>query len=191
MLVAWLALATVLEARGALLFTQKTKCREFCFNCGCKLAALCREGWGTREVGHDYLLWRPRELNKLADYYANKCMNEKKSWQWTWEGAQRTRSVPSYHIFTDGGRRDNYTPSAAWVIFIIINGGFKIAGTGGGFLEGVDSFVAEATAVERALDHWASLRVTPAPTNNISPWPAIDFRYSTILTELKVTDQVD
>ena len=55
-------------------------------------------------------------------------------------------------------------------------------------LEGVDSFEAEATAVERALDHWASMRVTPAISNNITPWPAIDFRYSTILTELKVTE---
>ena len=115
-------------------------------------------------------------------------MDNKESWQWTWGGAQRIRSIPSYHIFTDGGRRDHYTSAAAWAIFIMINGGVKLAGAGGVFLVGVDSFMAEATAVERALEHWASMRVLSSDTVNHTPWPAVDLRYSTVFTELTDTD---
>ena len=48
--------------------------------------------------------------------------------------------------------------------------------------------MAEATAVEKALEHWASMRVISAESDNNIPWPAIDFRYSSIITELAVTD---
>ena len=106
------------------------------------LAGISMEGWINRETGHNYLLWRPREQNKLADYMANKAMNEKQSWQWTWPGVKQIRSVPSYQFFTDGGRRNESSASAAWVIFIIINGGFKLAGHGGHFLTTTDSFQA-------------------------------------------------
>ena len=56
-------------------------------------------------------------------------------------------------IFTDGGRRDDWTAVAAWAIFnIIINGGFKLAGTGALFLMDTDSVQAEVIAVEIALN---------------------------------------
>ena len=153
---------------------------------------LCRfveEGWSTREMGHDYLLWRPREQNTLADFFANISMDKKESWQWTWPGAKHIRSVPSYQLFTDGGRRDDETASAAWAIFIIIKGGFKLAGTGALFLTETDSFQAEVIAVELALKHWSSMRISL--TENVSheqPWPNIDLRFSNILSPITSTE---
>ena len=41
------------------------------------------KGWTTRDHHRDFALWRPREWNQLADYYANYCMNTKCTWQKT------------------------------------------------------------------------------------------------------------
>ena len=152
------------------------------------LAGISMEGWTTRETGHNYLLWRPRKQNKLADYMANKAMNGKQSWQWTWPGVKQIRSVPSYQVFTDGGRRNESSASAAWVISIIINGGFKLAGHGGHFHTNTDSFQAEALAVEMALKHWATLRISASEFScPVKPWPNNNPKFSTILTRLACT----
>ena len=96
---------------------------------------------------------------------------------------KQIRSVPSYQLFTDGGRRNESSASAAWVIFIIINGGFKLAGHGGHFLTNTDSFQAEALAVEMALKHQATLRVAVGDFScPAKPWPNINLKFSTILT---------
>ena len=94
------------------------------------LSDIVRNGWDIREHSHDFIPWRPRKLNILADYFANKSMNNKSTWQWTWPGIINIRSSPSFQIFTHGGRRDDDTASAAWAIFIIINGGLKLAENG-------------------------------------------------------------
>ena len=62
-------------------------------------------GWETRAPDIDYIEWRPRELNKLADYYANLCMERKETWQYTDEVAYRLKDF-SIQAFTDGGKRD-------------------------------------------------------------------------------------
>lgn len=139
------------------------------------LAGISLEGWITRGEGHHFMPWRPREQNKLADYMANRAMNTRESWQWTWPGVKRIRFVPSYQIFTDGGIRNQSSASAAWVICIIINGGFKLAGHGGQFLTNTDSLQAETIAVDMALKHWAALRVFETEFSGPAhPWPNID-----------------
>ena len=35
------------------------------------LSDIVSDGWDTREASHDYILWRPRELNTIADYFAS------------------------------------------------------------------------------------------------------------------------
>ena len=80
-------------------------------------------------------------------------MDGKSTWQWKCPNLVNIRSPLSFQIFTDGGRRDSSTASAAWVIFIIIKGGFKLVGHGAKFVHGIDSFSSEALAVELALKH--------------------------------------
>ena len=87
------------------------------------------------------------------------------------------------YLFTDGGRRNQSSASAAWVSFIIINGCFKLAGHGGHFLTNTDSFQTETIAVEMALKHWATLRVSETEFSSpVKPWPNINLNFSIILT---------
>ena len=83
--------------------------------------------WVTREDPHPYFLWRPRDFNISAYFFATKSLNDKSSLQWTWPGLKNIRFHPGFQFFTDGGKRDDVTASVAWVISIIIYGGFKLA----------------------------------------------------------------
>ena len=55
-------------------------------------------GWTTRDHHRDFTTWRPREWNKLADYYANDCMNKKCTWQQT-DKAAYTNKTYSFQAF--------------------------------------------------------------------------------------------
>ena len=59
----------------------------------------------------------------------------------------------AFRFFTDGGRRNDATASAAWAIFIIIRCGFKLIGYGSRYLHALDSFRTETLAIEAALFH--------------------------------------
>ena len=109
-------------------------------------------GWSTRDYHRDFVMWRPRELNKLADFYANKSMNLKYTWRDTYDSAYVNRSI-SFHAFSDGGKRDEGHAAAAWVIFAVANGNCKEIGNGAISLTNKDSFQTETLAMEYAILH--------------------------------------
>ena len=122
------------------------------------LGNIVEHGWQTRDVRHDYILWRPRELNTLADYLANVAMDRSNSSEWTWDRVQHIKPPYSLQIFTDGGRRNDASASAAWAIFTMRKDEFKLVGTGNYFMHAPDSFRTEALAIEAALSHLSRIR---------------------------------
>ena len=49
------------------------------------LKSFVKTGWQRRDANYDFVLWRPREMNRVADHYANVSMDRKHSRTWTKE----------------------------------------------------------------------------------------------------------
>ena len=74
------------------------------------LVAAQEKGWTTRDHHRDFTLWKPREWNQLADYYANYCMTKKCTWQETFEKAAYVHKTYSFQAFSDGGKETLHMP---------------------------------------------------------------------------------
>lgn len=99
-------------------------------------------------------------MNPVADYLANISMDDKATTEWTYQGVLNIKSHHSFQVFTDGGRRNGATASAAWAIFVIIRGGFKLIGAGSLSLHAPDSFRTETPAIEAAFAHLCRIRAS-------------------------------
>ena len=121
------------------------------------LRQLMRQGWDSREDNGCYWEWRPREKNKIADAYANQCLDNANSFVWDDVTLLNKFGPTSLQCFSDGGRRSDTQAAAAWVIYVVRENRCKVLGYGGNYIPGADSFKAEVLAVEGALNHVVSI----------------------------------
>ena len=108
----------------------------------------------------------------MADYYANVCMEEGRSWRKELNIA-RNHDVPfSMMIFSDGGKRDENNISAAWTIFKVRRGRQKEIANGAQKMEKSGSFTAEVQALRQAMEHTCDiLGLIFNNINKLSTWP--------------------
>ena len=92
-------------------------------------------------------------MNKVADHHANTCMDEKRSWKWSRTPMPQITLDMNQQIFIDGGRRNDTTASAAWVIYRIKKGAVQTIRHGANFLTNVDSFETDVAAMDFAFLH--------------------------------------
>ena len=86
--------------------------------------ALLSSGWRPQRSSDNFVHWRKREHNKLADYICNRTMDEARDWQWqspellaTLAGTGRKGINCRLLGFSDGGRHENRGgAAAAWIL---------------------------------------------------------------------------
>ena len=124
-------------------------------------------GWKPFKNSGDFIEWRLRKHNKIADHVANLTMDNRKSFSWRNEILLEAIRPGNCNIliFSDGGTRPaDSVASGGWVAFVL--GGHwgegddavHLLATGGVFInQRVSAFQAEITAAESALDFVRSL----------------------------------
>ena len=107
----------------------------------------------------DFITWRKRDWNKLADHLVNVTMDHKSSWNWQDEAfikaLPRDFSQIRLLCFSDGGLRASTGAAAsAWVAFISCDYGWRLLAKGGVHYSRnmcASSFIAEALALDSCL----------------------------------------
>ena len=142
------------------------------------LVLFAEKGWSTGGIKHDYTSWRERSFNKVADHYANVCMEEGRSWRKELNIARNHDTPYSMMIFSDGGKRDENNISAAWAIFKVRRGRQKEIANGAQKMEKGDSFTAEIQALRQAMEHTCDILGLNIITTQLSIWPRANIAWS-------------
>ena len=90
---------------------------------GSSILRLLDAGVRPQQDHFDFVTWRKRDWNKLADFLVNKTMNDKLSWRWCdYELRQRLLAEArpiKLPCFSDGGLRSSSgAAAAAWMAFL-------------------------------------------------------------------------
>ena len=150
-----LPLADVMNGRTKLLTPEL----EPAFNrMSSYLFGLIEAGWLPPSTALDYVIWRKRCFNKIADYIVNYTMDTKRSWHQKFiDGSQGWEADEvNLVVYSDGGTRANSCSAGAWYIEAHFEKRGKptvmpvaMAGT---FLETpVSSFTAEIIGLDEAV----------------------------------------
>ena len=125
-------------------------------------------GWRPIIEGGDFLEWRPRRYNQLADNVCNLVMDHRQTY--SYRNSELMEAIRPGNgnilVFSDGGvRPDSSIASAGWIAYVL--GGIwgeedntvhLLASEGILIHSAVSAFQAEITAAESALDFIRSLR---------------------------------